>query len=230
MSGEFEDYGGFGDGSDEDQNDGQQSRRHSSSKGEDGDGGGERRQNPRVAFYKPRKNFDPKDSKSIGSALQVDLSLKSYGQRDNCCYLSMAPQCAEMGEKVVFDWKNRKIAFKLSTGDISNLLAVTDMYLQEAVIFHQSGNKDSKTTSVLSFALVGAMPALMKAAEEKEAKKYEFFCKQLSEGKMQKHTGHIRLTKSGDGNSKSQGITLTPVEVVQLREFLKYAIAKIFDA
>ena len=176
-----------------------------------GDQGGEQKQrdfNPSIAFYKPRKNFNPSDKATHGSAMKIDLQSK---KEFACCFMNATAQFAATGQPKVFDWKN-SINFKLSRQDMSKILTVFDFWATEVTLTH----KNKSNTTIFKICPLGSVtepwgPNLL-------AKGFSKFC------------FSTRLSRSVEGQSGfvAHNMLLQPEECIELREFLKWSMWKLF--
>lgn len=164
-------------------------------------------QNPSISFYKPRKNFNASDSKTVGHALQIDLSTKM-----KCCFLNTAAQNAAMGSNKVFNWQN-KLAFKLNRNDICTLLSTLEFWSPESSLTHKN---QGKTT-------------IFKVTRAENITD-DWAVKSINEGKLSKHAISTRLSQSVDGQQGyiAHTLMLQPHEAIELREFLKWSLWKLF--
>lgn len=172
----------------------------------------DKQRNPSVSYYKPRGNFNPQDSKTIGSAMQIDLSTR---KELACAFVNTAAQCAKMGSDKVFDWKN-KLSLKLSRIDISTLLTTLEFWTPEVSLVHKHQGK----TTIFSARQLGKI-------SEDWAKNL------LSRDKdpMSPFCFVVRLSQSVDGQQgsvRANSMILQPGEAIELKEFLKWCLWKLF--
>lgn len=180
--------------------------------------------NPAVKFYKPRRNFNPQDPKTHGSALQIDLAIRKADPAQNrkataCCFLNMATQNAPTGQGGVFNWKG-KMSFKLGRPDICKLLTVHNILAGGVELVHKSGNQQQgERTTFLSYNMVQYMT---------DQSKHGWFIQQLQEGKISPYAVQARLYQQPSNIAMS--VILQPEEVVEIGEFLKFSLWRIFNA
>jgi hypothetical protein len=178
--------------------------------------------NPSVKFYKPRRNFNAQDPKTAGSALQIDLAIrKAQGQSKAlaCCFLNMASQSAAPGTQGgVFNWKG-KLSFKLGRPDITKLLTVNNLWSGGVELIHKSSTAQGEKTTYLSYNMVGSM---------QDQNKFAWFIQQKTDGKISPYAVQARLFQQP--SNIAMAMILQPEDVIEIGEFLKFSLWKIFTS
>lgn len=121
----------------------------------------------RFSLYKPKGNFEAGNPKTYGVAIQVDLvkRLESNGNVWPNVWITVAGQVAaspkeqekKKGSKV-FDWSKEKIiAFKCATTDLSQILSVLSYTEPSVGLFHKS-EKGNTALDLICADVIAADP------------------------------------------------------------------------
>ncbi len=173
-----------------------------------------------VAYYKPKRNFDPQDSKTIGCAFQAELA--QY-DKYNSVFIAMARQIGQQTRQRgarIFDWSGDQVVkFKCGITDIQHILTVLS-YLEPSVsLIH----KTDSNTSTFSATIMGSIKSDPIAR----------LCKQFVEGdsKNEPRTSGINpksINITIKRNNVDFKIMLLPFEALGLKIYLEESLKRMY--